>query len=192
MTVRYHSFLTDLGLCVIGFSPSGVCFLQFGERLENLLDSLRSHRPGDKLARIAKEEDHLAAGIEAIIQTATRGHFDDILTLPIAPIGTEFQRAVWTCIRDIPSGEVRSYSEIAQTLNRPRATRAVARACGANAIALLIPCHRVIRSDGSLGGYRWGLAAKRHLLGAERGARLSSPTSDYQGSKVTGDIPETI
>jgi AraC family transcriptional regulator of adaptative response/methylated-DNA-[protein]-cysteine methyltransferase len=89
-------------------------------------------------------------------------------------------------------GEVRSYSEIAQALNIPRATRAVARACGANSIALLIPCHRVIRSDGSLGGYRWGLEAKRRLLATEYGARFGGPNFDYQGISVTGDIPETI
>jgi AraC family transcriptional regulator of adaptative response/methylated-DNA-[protein]-cysteine methyltransferase len=191
MTVRYHSFLTDLGLCVVGLSPSGVCFLQFGECLENLLDSLRTHRPEDNLEQMVHEEGVPVPRIETTIRAATRGHFKDILTLPIAPIGTEFQLAVWTCLRDIPSGEVRSYSEIAHALNIPRATRAVARACGANAIALLIPCHRVIRSDGSLGGYRWGLQAKRRLLAAERGAPLS-PTSDYQGFSVTVDIPETI
>ena len=175
MRIGYHHFLTDLGLCVVARSQSGVCFLQFGECVQNLLDSLRAHCPNDDLAQMANEGGRLVTRIEAAIQAATQGYCEGILTLPIAPIGTEFQREVWNRLRNIPSGEVRSYSEIAQELKIPRATRAVARACGANTIALLIPCHRVIRSDGSLGGYRWGLEAKRRLLAAERGARLGTP-----------------
>lgn len=169
MSVRYDYFLTDIGLCVVGLSPSGVCFLQFGECVEKLLDSLRSHCSAGPLTRVENKEGALVKRIEVAIHAATRGNWEGIPTLPLAPIGTEFQLAVWNRLRDIPTGEVRSYSEIAHTLNIPRATRAVARACGANSIALLIPCHRVIRSDGSLGGYRWGLETKRYLLAAERG-----------------------
>ena len=192
MTVEYHYFVTELGLCLVGLSPSGVRFLQFGERLEELLNTLRAQCPEDNLVKMANDEGCLVNRIEAVIQAATRGNYEGILTLTISPIGTEFQRAVWDCLRNIPPGEVRSYSEIAQTLNMPRATRAVARACGANSIALLIPCHRVMRSDGSLGGYRWGLETKLRLVAAEYGSRLDGPPPDYQGFSVTVDIPETV
>ncbi|MEN9846117.1 MAG: hypothetical protein RIS36_1264 [Pseudomonadota bacterium] len=168
MHVGYHYFPTKIGLCVVGHTPSGVCFLQFGECLDNLLDSLSGHCSAESLVQMESKEGALVSRIEAAIQGATQGHYEGILTLPIAPIGTEFQRVVWNRLREIPSGEVRSYSQIAHTLNIPRAIRAVARACGANSIALLIPCHRVIRSDGSLGGYRWGIEMKRYLLAAER------------------------
>ena len=84
--------------------------------------------------------------------------------------GTPFQQSVWQVIRDIPAGQTRTYSQLANQLDTPRATRAVANACGANRLALVIPCHRVIRSDGQPGGYRWGLARKKALLELEKGA----------------------
>ncbi|GHD47961.1 AraC family transcriptional regulator, regulatory protein of adaptative response / methylated-DNA-[protein]-cysteine methyltransferase [Marinobacter persicus] len=88
-------------------------------------------------------------------------------TLTLDLQGTSFQQEVWQAIREIPPGQTRTYTELARQLNKPKATRAVANACGANTIAVLIPCHRVVRSDGTPGGYRWGLARKKALLERE-------------------------
>jgi len=91
----------------------------------------------------------------------------DLTGLPLEIHGTPFQRAVWRRLQKIPRGQTVTYAEVAQAIGRPRAVRAVANACACNAIALAIPCHRVVRSDGTLGGYRWGVALKRRLLAIE-------------------------
>jgi len=88
--------------------------------------------------------------------------------LPLDIRGTAFQQQVWQALRLIPRGETRNYAEIARAINKPQATRAVGSACGANPVAVIIPCHRVLRSDGSLGGYRWGIERKQKLLEIER------------------------
>jgi AraC family transcriptional regulator of adaptative response/methylated-DNA-[protein]-cysteine methyltransferase len=119
-----------------------------------MLDSQR--QPFDEWMRL------LAQRIEGV-QTAA--------DLPLDIQGTQFQLKVWKALLRIPPGAVASYGEVARQIGRPRAVRAVASACAANRIAVFIPCHRVIRGDGSLGGYRWGLARKRALLDRERGAR---------------------
>lgn len=95
---------------------------------------------------------------------------------PLSPVGTEFQHTVWAALRTIPPGATRTYAELAGALlDRPRAARAVAGACAANPIAVLIPCHRIVRSDGGFGGYRWGLARKRILLERERVGNVEAP-----------------
>jgi len=90
------------------------------------------------------------------------------LDLPLDIRGTAFQERVWRALRDIPPGTTASYADIARTIGAPRSTRAVARACGANPVAVAIPCHRVVRTDGGLSGYRWGVERKRELLARER------------------------
>jgi len=95
--------------------------------------------------------------------------------IPLALHGTAFQLKVWRYLQTIPAGSVRSYAEVAAAIGQPKAARAVAGACAANRIAVMIPCHRVIRGDGGLGGYRWGLERKRALLDAERGAAKTAP-----------------
>jgi AraC family transcriptional regulator of adaptative response/methylated-DNA-[protein]-cysteine methyltransferase len=185
MTILCRYTPTALGPFLVARSPEGVCFLQFGESVESLLNQLRDHLPAGAIVALSREEDSVIDRTVATIHAAIEGQKSEATILPIAPIGTDFQRKVWECLRLIPSGEVRTYSAVAQALAMPRATRAVANACGANSIAILVPCHRIIRSDGSLGGYRWGLERKRKLL-AREGAELT-----YQGNKVTGDIAET-
>jgi AraC family transcriptional regulator of adaptative response/methylated-DNA-[protein]-cysteine methyltransferase len=91
----------------------------------------------------------------------------DLSDLPTAQVGTEFQHSVWHYIRGIPRGTVATYAEVAAAIGRPRAVRAVANACACNTVALAIPCHRIVRSDGSLGGYRWGIRLKQRLLSLE-------------------------
>lgn len=191
MTIQYHVFETAFGATLGAFSPVGVCFLQFGESIEILENELRGHFPNEEAVRVGEREHRLIEPLRRIVDAAIDGRDNERSTLPIDTRGSAFQRMVWDYLRSIPPGEVRSYSEVARALTIPRATRAVANACGANSIALLIPCHRVVRSDGSLGGYRWGPAVKQHLLAAERAARQARVTPIYQGNKVTGDIPET-
>ena len=101
---------------------------------------------------------------------------DSALDLPLDVQGTTFQQRVWRALQSIPSGETQSYTEIAEQIGRPAAVRAVARACASNGVAVAIPCHRVVRSDGELSGYRWGVARKRALL--EREAQAKGKTDD--------------
>ena len=172
MDISYHHSPTDLGLALVALSPAGVCFLQFGQSLADLLKELQAAFPSNNLTAAKRHEEPRIETIERAMYAAIAGRDSETRDIPTALIGTDFQRSVWEYLRSIPLGEVRSYAEVARALKAPRSTRAVARACSANSIALFIPCHRVIRSDGSLGGYRWGIEAKRRLLAAERVARL--------------------
>ena len=105
---------------------------------------------------------------------------EDFRGIPVEASGTAFQEAVWRALTGIPRGEVLTYSEVASLVGRPKAVRAVGSACGANPVALLVPCHRVVASDGSLGGYRWGVERKARILSAE-GVALAKPTA-YQAA----------
>jgi AraC family transcriptional regulator of adaptative response/methylated-DNA-[protein]-cysteine methyltransferase len=170
--ISYATGTTTLGLVMIGATDRGICFLQFGDSGKALLALLRAEYPGAQIAPMAPEQ---RAAFDAWMQLlagriegdAGRG------ALPLDIRGSAFQLKVWKTLLDIPRGAVASYGEIARRMGRPRAVRAVANACAANRIAILIPCHRVIRGDGGLGGYRWGLARKRTLLDRERAAGRS-------------------
>jgi AraC family transcriptional regulator of adaptative response/methylated-DNA-[protein]-cysteine methyltransferase len=107
----------------------------------------------------------MAAEVAGFVETPRRG-----LDLPLDPRGTAFQRRVWRELRGIPAGQTASYADIARRIGAPRAVRAVAQACAANAIAVAIPCHRVVRTDGTLSGYRWGVERKNALLQREAAA----------------------
>jgi O-6-methylguanine DNA methyltransferase len=107
--------------------------------------------------------------VSAVVQ-----HLDGVnpqLDLPTDVIATAFQRRVWEALRSIPLGETRTYSEVAKSIGQPRAVRAVARACATNPTSIVVPCHRVVRTDGAMGGYRWGLGRKKALLAQEKAAR---------------------
>lgn len=158
---------TPLGLMAVGATDRGLCFVQFGASREALLSALRQEYPQAALQPV---EEPYSGPLQAWIE-ALRGHLAGTLPrldLPLAVRASAFQQEVWRYLQSIPYGEVRSYSEVATALGRPRATRAVARACASNRTALVIPCHRVIRADGELGGYRWGLERKRQLLALEK------------------------
>jgi AraC family transcriptional regulator of adaptative response/methylated-DNA-[protein]-cysteine methyltransferase len=118
--------------------------------------------------RATLERDDLAM---ADVMTALRALCggEPAAELPVDVHGTAFQARVWGALREIPVGETRTYSEVARSIGRPTSVRAVARACATNPVALAIPCHRVVRGDGSLAGYRWGLAVKESLLVSEAG-----------------------
>jgi AraC family transcriptional regulator of adaptative response/methylated-DNA-[protein]-cysteine methyltransferase len=148
-------------------TDKGVCCVQFGDTEYALLGVLRDEFPRAEL--VASREQHateLDAWVQALEQYLEAGCPRP--DLPLDMRGTVFQIKVWQCLLSVREGEVLSYRQLAERLGMPSAVRAVASACGRNRIGVLIPCHRVLRSDGSLGGYRWGLERKRQLLEAER------------------------
>ena len=156
--------LSELGWMLMAASERGVCWLAFGDEPDALLADLRAAHPK---AALADDTPRLHAWFEQV-----REHLllpRPSLDLPLDIRGTAFQARVWDALRSIPLGETRSYGALAASLGSPNATRAVASACARNTIALVIPCHRVIGSDGGLAGYRWGVERKRRVL--EREAR---------------------
>lgn len=167
LTMSYASAPTALGLMLIAATDRGLCSIQFGDSETELLARLDEEFPDADVSAMPATSAPLFAGWI----TALRAHLDDHAAAPELPLdirGTAFQQQVWDYLRRIPAGERRSYSEVAAAIGKPRAVRAVASACAANHLALLIPCHRVLRGDGSLGGYKWGMARKQALLASER------------------------
>lgn len=155
---------TELGQALVAATARGICAVALGDDAEALQAELRREFPQARLQRVdAGRDEFLAPRLQAVA-AALRGLSG---RLPLELIGTAFQQRVWQALMRIPRGQTRSYAEIAAMLGQPRAARAVARACAQNRLAVLVPCHRVVRGDGSLGGYRWGLPLKRQLLGSE-------------------------
>jgi len=151
---------TTLGMVLAVASPRGLCAVRIGTR-EQLLPELRCefHR-----AELVQDDQAMSDVMKALQLLANAKPAPD---LPMDVAGTAFQARVWKALREIPAGETRTYSKVAKTIGDPKAVRAVARACATNPIALAVPCHRVIRADGSLAGYRWGLEVKEQLLQQE-------------------------
>ncbi len=169
--ISYVAHQTALGLILLGATDRGLCFLEFGESEEDLLESLQAQYPKAKKVPMAEPySDEFARWMESLSEYLAGARI--LSRVPLALHGTAFQLKVWTYLQTIPTGTVRTYSEVAEAIGKPAAVRAVASACAANRVALLIPCHRVIRGDGGLGGYRWGLHRKRTLLEVEREATL--------------------
>jgi AraC family transcriptional regulator of adaptative response/methylated-DNA-[protein]-cysteine methyltransferase len=170
VTITHTTVKSPIGLIMLGATDRGLCFVQFGDSDEDLLDALRREYPAARLEPMRKPH---AAGFRRWIQ-ALNNHLAGVqpgLALPLDIRATAFQMRVWNYLQTIPYGQVQSYSEVAAGIGQPSATRAVARACAGNTVALVIPCHRVIRDNGDLGGYRWGLARKRALIDLERAKR---------------------
>jgi AraC family transcriptional regulator, regulatory protein of adaptative response / methylated-DNA-[protein]-cysteine methyltransferase len=167
--ISYATAETSLGLVMIGATDRGLCFLEFGESEEELLESLLQEYPASKPVSMDKPYSEQFDGWMQAFSNYLDGE-RQFGQIPLALHGTAFQLKVWRYLQTIPSGSVQSYSEVAASIGHPRAVRAVASACAANHIAIVIPCHRVIRGDGGLGGYRWGLDRKRALLDTERRA----------------------
>jgi len=152
----------DLQLLVVA-SLAGVVAVRLGADVEALLAEVAGELP---LAQLAREDDALTDVLDAV-RALARGSAGPVL--PVDVRGTAFQAAVWAALRRIPAGQTRSYAQVAAEVGSPGAVRAVGTACARNPAALVTPCHRVVRSDGGLGGFRWGLEVKRALLDAERG-----------------------
>ncbi len=175
--IRYTSVATPLGFVVAGCTSRGVCAIRLGGDENALTKDLHEEFPNATIER----DDGGLADVATVLVGAMRGEGDPTV-LPLDVAGTAFQIRVWEALRRIPAGQTRTYSQVASEIGAPTAVRAVASACAANHVALAVPCHRVVRRDGSLGGYRWGVEVKESLLRAE-GARCllgldaSSPTS---------------
>ncbi|WP_423226588.1 bifunctional DNA-binding transcriptional regulator/O6-methylguanine-DNA methyltransferase Ada [Candidatus Amarolinea aalborgensis] len=160
--VGYTVAPCGLGQLLLAATERGICAVRLGDSEEELARTLAAEFPAADLQRAGTELNGWLADLLAYVD-GQQAHLD----LPLDVRATAFQRRVWEALRAIPYGSTRSYSDVAAAIGQPTAVRAVARACAANPAALVIPCHRVIRSDGDLGGYRWGLARKRALLAQE-------------------------
>jgi AraC family transcriptional regulator of adaptative response/methylated-DNA-[protein]-cysteine methyltransferase len=161
-TLRWAVGQTSLGLALVARSESGLRLITLGDDAETLQADLEKRF---KHARIVPDAEGLAADLKAV--AALVEHPERAPNLPLDDQGTELQKAVWAALREIPAGETASYADIARAIGRPSAFRAVAQACGANPLAVITPCHRVVRADGGLSGYRWGVERKRALLARE-------------------------
>ena len=153
---------STLGQVLVATNEKGICAILLGNSPAAVTRELRERFPS---ARIEQHTARLARVLPKVVAFADGR--DATLDLPLDPAGTEFQQRVWRALRGIPSGKTASYADIARRIDAPKSFRAVAQACGANPIALAIPCHRVVRNDGALSGYRWGVARKRALLERE-------------------------
>ena len=161
--IRHAVVPCTLGWVIVAATRKGVCAIEFGESAEALEDRIRARFPQAQFEPADAEFERWIARVLDYIEQP-RG----VLDLPLDVQGTVFQRRVWQALQAIPAGETATYSEIAERIGQPRAFRAVAHACAENAVAVAIPCHRAVRADGSLAGYRWGLARKAELLKRER------------------------
>lgn len=167
----YHAYRdTALGPLLLAATNEGVCFAQFGESRSSLVDQLKQEFP-NATHRTSRAEGSpaLTDWIVALAEHFERGAPAPDLALDLR--GTAFQLKVWEFLLSVKSGDVVSYGEVANGIGNPKAVRAAASACAANRVAVLVPCHRVLRGDGALGGYRWGRQRKRTLLDAERRSR---------------------
>ncbi len=154
-----------LGAILVARSDQGVCAILLGEDAKVLGRDLQARFPRSKLIGGGADLEELVAKVVSFIEAPGLG-----LKLPLDVQGTAFQRRVWQALREIPAGRTATYSEIAGRIGAPGAARAVAGACAANPLAVAIPCHRVVRTDGSLSGYRWGVERKQALLEREQGS----------------------
>lgn len=153
---------TSLGALLVARSARGVCAISLGDDPDALLRELQDRFPRAELVGGDAGFERLVAQVVGLIAQPGIGH-----DLPLDVRGTAFQQRVWQALRRIPPGQTASYADIAARIGSPKAVRAVAQACAANTLAVAIPCHRVVRSDGALSGYRWGVARKRALLERE-------------------------
>lgn len=156
--ISYFFYETEYGQCVVASTDKGVCYVGFGEK-ESMLYSLKKHYPNARFEEQTAELHNMALRFI---------HNKEVKELALHISGTDFQMSVWKALLRIPLGKLSSYRAVAQAVNNPKAVRAVGSAVGDNPVSYIIPCHRVIRSDGGLGGYFWGLERKKQMLEKER------------------------
>ena len=164
LAIGFTTVRCALGWLLVAATNKGVCAVKLGDTREELEADLRREFPA---ATIAPDRPADPAWIENIVDRISGPTRDAMLPLDVR--GTAFQWRVWRALQAIPAGETRSYSDVARSIGRPSAVRAVARACASNPVCLVVPCHRVVAKNGGLGGYRWGTARKARLLSAEAG-----------------------
>lgn len=163
MKIEYTITNCELGKMLVARTEKGVCAVTFGDDEDFLLEKLTSEYPN---AEISKNGTNLKEYVDLILENLA-GKNKRII-LPIDVQATAFQMQVWDALRKIPYGETLSYKQVAESLGNPKAVRAVARACATNKVAVVIPCHRVVGSNGSLSGYRWGIERKKKLIESEK------------------------
>ena len=166
--IRFAIGQTTLGKVLVGRSRLGICAIFLGEEAQVLRDQLASEFPAIELQA---DPASLDGELDQVLAFIDRGGSEGVIHLDIG--GTAFEQKVWRALCDIPAGKTRSYGDVARVLGTPEAVRAVAGACASNVLALAIPCHRVVRSDGSISGYRWGVERKRAVLADEAAEELA-------------------
>ena len=162
MEIKFTTGDSPLGNVLVAATDKGVCTVSLRESEEGAEDTLRARFPR---AEIRRDDAALKPALDSVLARIAGRRLDDALPLDLQ--GTDFQRDVWNQLLAIPPGSTRSYLDVAQAIKRPKATRAVAQACGANPVAVVVPCHRVVMSDGSIGGYSGLPGVKKALLAAE-------------------------
>jgi AraC family transcriptional regulator of adaptative response/methylated-DNA-[protein]-cysteine methyltransferase len=160
--IVYELGSCSLGCVLVAMSEKGVCAIALGDEPSQLVDWLKQKYPH---ARKGAGNAVLLSRLQRVLNYAEWP--ESALNIELDIKGTEFQKRVWQALQTVPAGETRSYSEIAEKIGSPKSVRAVAGACAANLLALAIPCHRVIRQDGEMSGYRWGVERKKMLLQKE-------------------------
>jgi AraC family transcriptional regulator, regulatory protein of adaptative response / methylated-DNA-[protein]-cysteine methyltransferase len=168
-TIRASVRKCALGLVLVAATARGVCTIEFGDDAPTLMQRLSTRFPR---ATLIGEDAQFNVWLEQLLAHIRLP--EPALSLPLDVRGTAFQQQVWNALQSIPIGETASYGEVAQRIGKPSAVRAVATACASNVLAMAIPCHRVVRADGQLSGYRWGVARKRALLDAEMAAQAKA------------------
>jgi AraC family transcriptional regulator of adaptative response/methylated-DNA-[protein]-cysteine methyltransferase len=176
--IRYAIINAPIGCVLVAATERGLCSVRIGDRAATLEAELRTEFPA---AQIEHEPALVKKWVDAVRDLLTGSGAPQ--NLPLDVLATAFQRRVWEALRRIPAGETRTYSEVADAIGSPRGARAVARACATNPVALVVPCHRVVRSGGGESGYRWGIERKRALL--EQESRAAGETS-HQGRRRAG------
>ena len=171
--ITYTAAQTSIGLMMLGATDRGLCFLQFGEDETKLRDALMAEYPNANFQPMPEPAPKSFARWMDALSRYLDGQDTD-LKLPTHVRATAFQMKVWSYLQGIAPGSVQSYKEVATALGQPKAARAVARACATNKVAIAIPCHRVVRGTGQLGGYKWGLDRKRTLLDGERQSQVGA------------------
>ena len=166
VNISYAFANTSLGLLLAAATDRGLCFVELGADPETMLAELRAEFPHAKIAESNPDPRVMGAWIKALTNYLQGDQIPP--DLPLDLHGSVFQLKVWRYLQTIPAGEVRTYGEVAKAIGEPGAARAVGTACGSNKVALVIPCHRVIRGDRGLGGYRWGMERKQSLLDDEK------------------------
>ncbi len=165
MQIHWSLVETVLGNALVAATGRGICAIELGEDAAQLECKLHHEFPNADIQHVqAGSDEFLAPRLHAVAQRLAGQAAD----LPLDLVGTAFQKRVWDALMKIPAGQTRSYAELADALGSPKAARAVASACASNRVAVLVPCHRIIRGDGSPGGYRWGLPMKEVLLQREQ------------------------
>lgn len=162
-SIRFAVAQCSLGALLVAATSRGLCAISLGDDPDALLHELQDRFPKAELVGADAEFERWIAQVVGFVESPRLG-----LSLPLDVRGTAFQQRVWQALREVPAGETASYAQIAERIGAPRAVRAVAQACASNRLAVAIPCHRIVRNDGALSGYRWGVERKRALLANER------------------------